>query len=102
MAKKYDDFDDGDQNGFFDQILNIVSERKREFAIVSVSAAVLLLGLVVWGSYPDSADTGATESVPIVRADAGAYKTTPETHGKASKRSKKGAICMLKSQQFLG
>lgn len=81
MAKKYDDFDDGDQSGFLDQILNIVSRRKREFAIVSVSAAVLLLGLVVWGSYPDSADTGAAESVPIVRADAGDYKTTPENPG---------------------
>jgi len=81
MARKYDDFDEGDSEGFFDQVLNIVSNRKREFAIVSVSAAVILLGLVVWGSYPDSEDAGGTESVPIVRADAGDYKTTPDNPG---------------------
>lgn len=80
MARNYDDFDEADTEGFFDQVLNIVSSRKREFAIVSVSAAVILLGLVVWGSYPDSQDS-ATESVPIVRADAGDYKTTPDNPG---------------------
>ncbi len=80
MARNYDDFDEADTEGFFDQVLNIVSSRKREFAIVSVSAAVILLGLVVWGSYPDNQDS-ATESVPIVRADAGDYKTTPDNPG---------------------
>lgn len=81
MAKKYDDFDEGDSDGFFDQILNIVSNRKREFAIASVAVAVVLLGIVVFGSYPDSEETAATESVPIVRADAGDYKTTPDNPG---------------------
>lgn len=81
MAKKYDDFDEGDSDGFFDQILNIVSNRKREFAIASVSVAVILLGIVIFGSYPDSEETAANESVPIVRADAGDYKTTPDNPG---------------------
>ena len=81
MAKKYEDFDEEGQDGFFDQILTIVSHRKREFAIVSVVAAVVLLGVIVFGSYPDDEQTAATESVPIVRADAGDYKTTPENPG---------------------
>lgn len=81
MAKKYDDFDEEGGDGFFDQILTIVSKRKREFAIVSVVAAVVLLGVIVLGSYPDDEQTAATESVPIVRADAGEYKTTPENPG---------------------
>ena len=81
MAKKYDDFDDAGEDGFFDQILTIVSRRKRGFAIASVVAAVALFGLVVWGSYPESEEVAATESVPIVRADAGAYKTTPDNPG---------------------
>ncbi len=81
MAKKYDDFDEEGGDGFFDQILTIVSHKKREFAIVSVAAAVVLLGLVVWGSYPDGEEVAAGESVPIVRAAAGDYKTTPENPG---------------------
>lgn len=81
MAKKYDDFDEEGGDGFFDQILTIVSHKKREFAIVSVAAAVVLLGLVVWGSYPDGEEVVAGESVPIVRAAAGDYKTTPENPG---------------------
>lgn len=80
MARKYDDFDEPEGSGVFDQILTIVGERKREFAIVSVSAAVILLGLVVWGSYPDEQDNGSA-SVPIVRADAGDYKTAPDNPG---------------------
>jgi hypothetical protein len=81
MAKKYQDFDEADQDGFFDQILNIVSRHKRGFAILSVVAAVVLLGVIVLGSYPEDEQTAATESVPIVRADAGEYKTTPENPG---------------------
>ncbi len=81
MAKKYDDFDEEDSDGLFGQILNIVSRRKREFAIASVAVAVILLGVVVFGSYPDSDEMAANESVPIVRADAGDYKTTPENPG---------------------
>lgn len=81
MAKKYEDFDEEGGDGFFDQILTIVSKRKREFAIVSVVAALVLLGVIVLGSYPDDEQTAATESVPIVRADAGDYKTTPENPG---------------------
>lgn len=81
MAKKYDDFDEEGGDGFFDQVLTIVSHKKREFAIVSVVAAVVLLGLVVWGSYPDGEEVAAGESVPIVRASAGDYKTTPDNPG---------------------
>jgi hypothetical protein len=81
MAKKYDDFDDAGDDRFFDQILTIVSCRKRGFAIGCVVAAVALLGLIVWGSYPESEQVAATESVPIVRADAGAYKTLPDNPG---------------------
>lgn len=80
MGKKYDDFDEAEGAGVFDQILTIVGERKREFAIVSVSAAVILLGLVVWGSYPDEQGNGSA-SVPIVRADAGNYKSAPDNPG---------------------
>lgn len=81
MAKKYDDFDEEGQNGFFDQVLTIVSNHKRGFAITSVVAAVILLGVVVFGSYPEDEQTASTESVPIVRADAGEYKTTPDNPG---------------------
>jgi hypothetical protein len=81
MAKKYDDFDEEGQNGFFDQVLTIVSNHKRGFAIFTVAAAVILLGVVVFGSYPDDEQTASTESVPIVRADAGDYKTTPDNPG---------------------
>lgn len=81
MAKKYDDFDEGDSDGLFGQILNIMSTRKREFAIASVSVAVILLGIVIFGSYPKDEETAATESVPIVRANAGDYKTTPDNPG---------------------
>jgi len=78
MARKYDDFDDQDQDGAFDQILSIVADRKREFAIACVAAAVILLGLIVWGTSGHDKGDG---SVPIVRADAGDYKTTPENPG---------------------
>lgn len=81
MARKYDDFDEQDQDGLFDQIFTIISRRKREFAIVSVSAAMILLGLVVWGSYPRDRETAESESVPIVRADAGEYKVVPDNPG---------------------
>lgn len=81
MAKKYDDFDEEGQDGFFDQVLTIVSNHKRGFAIVTVAAAVILLGVVVFGSYPEDEQTASTESVPIVRADAGDYKTTPDNPG---------------------
>lgn len=77
---KYNDFDEPEGDGVFDQILTIVGKRKREFAIASVSAAVILLGLIVWGSYPDDNNAGQA-SVPIVRADAGDYKTTPDNPG---------------------
>lgn len=77
---RYNDFDEPEGDGVFDQILTIVGERKREFAIASVTAAVILLGLIVWGSYPGSEDE-AGDSVPIVRADAGHYKTTPDNPG---------------------
>ncbi len=80
MARKFDDFDEPEGDGVFDQILTIVGERKREFAIACVSAAVILLGLIVWGSYPDE-DGANGASVPIVRADAGDYKTTPDNPG---------------------
>lgn len=80
MARKYNDFDEPEGDGVFDQLLTIVGERKREFAIACVTAAVVLLGLIVWGSYPDE-DSANGERVPIVRADAGDYKTTPENPG---------------------
>jgi len=81
MARKYEDFDEEGQDGFFDQVLTIISKRKRGFAIASVVAAVVLLGLVVFGSYPEDTEIAANESVPIVRADAGEYKTTPDNPG---------------------
>lgn len=81
MAKKYDDFDEADQDGVFDQIFGIISNRRKEFAIVSVAAAVLVLGLIVWDSYPSDSGDAASESVPIVRSDAGDYKTTPDNPG---------------------
>ncbi len=80
MARKYEDFDEEDQGGVFDQVFGIISNRKREFAIVSVVAAMVLLGVVVFGSYPESEES-AGESVPIVRADAGEYKVLPDNPG---------------------
>ena len=81
MAKKYDDFDEADQDGVFDQIFGIISGNRRTFAVVTVAAAVLVLGLIIWDSYPSSSEQAATESVPIVRADTGDYKTRPENPG---------------------
>ncbi|PZO88005.1 MAG: hypothetical protein DI626_02705 [Micavibrio aeruginosavorus] len=81
MAKKYDDFDEPDQDGVFAQISGLISNRKREFAIVSVVAALILLGIVVFGGYPDEGDTATGGSAPIVRADADPYKTTPDNPG---------------------
>lgn len=81
MARKDYDFDEADQDGIFDQVFGIISNNRKTFAVVSVLAAVLVLGLIVWDSYPDSTEQAATESVPIVRADAGDYKTTPVDPG---------------------
>lgn len=81
MAKKYDDFDEADQDGVFDQIFGIISSNRRTFAVLTVTAAVLVLGLIIWDSYPSSSEQAAAESVPIVRADAGDYKTRPENPG---------------------
>ena len=81
MARKYEDFDDQDQDGVFDQILTIVGRHKKGFALASVSTAVILLGLILWGTYPGSEDQSGDVSVPIVRADAGDYKTTPDNPG---------------------
>lgn len=80
MAKKYDDFDEEDQGGVFDQVSGIISTHKRSFAIASVVVALVLLGVVVFGSYPEN-ENAAGESVPIVRADAGEYKVVPENPG---------------------
>lgn len=81
MAKKYNDFDEDDQGGMFDQIFGIISNRRREFAIVSVVAAVLVLGLIIWDSSSGDGEQMAAESVPIVRAEAGDYKTAPDNPG---------------------
>lgn len=81
MARKYEDFDEPEQDGVFDQVLTIVGRHKKGFALASVSTAVILLGLILWGTYPGSEDTAGDVSVPIVRADAGDYKTTPENPG---------------------
>lgn len=81
MAKKYDDFDEADSGGMIDQIFGIISQHRKAFAATSVAAAVLVLGLIVWDSYPSNNEEAVTESVPIVRADSGEYKTTPENPG---------------------
>ncbi len=81
MARKYEDFDDQDQDGVFDQILTIVGRHKKGFALASVSTAVILLGVILWGTYPGSEEQSGDVNVPIVRADAGDYKTTPENPG---------------------
>lgn len=80
MAKKYDDFDEADSDGIFAQVFGIISRHRKGFAVVTVTAAVLLLGLIIWDSYPDGASDGS-ESVPIVRADSGEYKTAPDNPG---------------------
>ncbi len=79
MAKR-DDFDD-EQDGAFGQILSIVGQHKRTFAAVSVIAAVMLLGLIVWGTYPDEEDMAQNGNAPIIRADAESYKTAPDDPG---------------------
>lgn len=81
MAKKDYDFDEEDQGGVFDQIFGIVSHHKKAFAVVTVTAAVLLLGVVIASSYPGSDEQAAADSVPIVRADAGDYKVRPDNPG---------------------
>lgn len=81
MGKKFDDFDEADQGGLFDQIFGIISKNQKTFAVVSVAAAVLVLGLIVWDGNSGNDDESGTQSVPIVRAEEGDYKTTPENPG---------------------
>ena len=83
MAKKYDDFDESDQDGVFGLVVGLVSRHKRGFAVGCVLAAMVALGLVIWGSSPHkgSMDEAQGENVPIVRADAGDYKTAPDNPG---------------------
>ncbi len=58
--------------------MSLLSLGGRGFAAGAIFAALILLGLVLWIAYPGE---DATNEVPIIRADSGAYKTTPEEPG---------------------
>jgi len=58
--------------------MSLLSLGGRGFAAGAIFAALILLGLVLWIAYPGD---DVTNEVPIIRADAGSYKSTPEEPG---------------------
>lgn len=79
MSKKhYDEFDD-EPKFKGEKIMSLLSLGGRGFAAGAICAALVLLGLVLWIAYPSSDNAGG--EVPIIRADAEGYKTTPDEPG---------------------
>lgn len=58
--------------------MSLLSLGGRGFAAGAICAALILLGLVLWIAYPGD---DVTNEVPIIRADAGSYKSTPDEPG---------------------
>jgi cell division septation protein DedD len=82
-----DDFDDPAKPGIAASILNALENRRamapprrRATGIAMIVAVIAIFAGVVWYSYPrEAAEQGA--DVPLVKADAGPYKETPEDPG---------------------
>jgi hypothetical protein len=79
MAYRNEDFDNYDQDGFFSSLKQTMSKAGPRLMVGGAVVALLVLGGVFWGAYPESDD--AAQPVPVVRADIQPYKTTPEEPG---------------------
>ncbi len=89
--RKKDDFDDEfggpDAANAFGSIMNALDlrakfeARKPVFATGIVVALVAVLGSVIWYSYPKESAQREVMNTPIVRADAGDYRTAPAEPG---------------------
>lgn len=79
MANRYD-FDDN-EGGVGAKLAGLWEAVGPRFTVGAVALAVLILGGVIWASYPDGDTAGADQAVPIVRADAGEFKTAPDDPG---------------------
>ncbi len=89
--RKKDDFDDEfggpDAANALSLIMNALDlrakfeARKPVYATGIVVALVAVLGSVIWYSYPQESAQRAVMNTPIVRADAGDYRTAPAEPG---------------------
>ncbi len=89
--RKKDDFDDEfggpDAANAFGSIMSALDlrarfeARKPVYATSIVVALVAVLGSVIWYSYPKESAQREVMNTPIVRADAGDYRTTPAEPG---------------------
>lgn len=86
--RKKDDFDDEfAESNAWGAIMNAMDlrakfeARKPAFATSIVVAMVAVLGGVIWYSYPRESAQREVMNTPIVRADAGDYRTTPAEPG---------------------
>lgn len=75
MANRYD-FDDNDKGKFSGMWENMGPR----VTVGAVTLAVVILAGVIWATYPDDSTTPG-DAVPIVRADAGDFKTLPDDPG---------------------
>lgn len=75
MANRYD-FDENEKGGFAAFWENMGPR----VTVGAVGLAVVLLAGVIWATYPDD-DAAMGTAVPIVRADAGDFKATPDDPG---------------------
>lgn len=78
MANRYD-FDDND--GFGAKLSAFWESVGPRVTVGAVTLAVVVLGAVIWTSYPDDTANGPDQAVPIVRADAGDFKALPDDPG---------------------
>jgi len=82
-----DDFDEPNAAKAFGSIMDALDirskfeARKPVFASGIVIALVAVLGGVIWYSYPKETAQREVMNTPIVRADAGDYRTTPSEPG---------------------
>lgn len=76
MANKYD-FDEKD-NGRLSGLWETMGPR---VTVGAVTLAVVILAGVIWATYPGEEGAAPGEAVPIVRADAGSFKTAPDDPG---------------------
>lgn len=85
--RKNDEFDEPNAAKAFGSIMDALDlrskfeARKPVFASGIVIALVAVLGGVVWYSYPKETAQREVMNTPIVRADAGDYRTTPTEPG---------------------
>jgi hypothetical protein len=79
MGNRYE-FDEN-ENGLGAKLAGLFEGVGPRFIVSAVTLAVVILVGVVWATYPDSDSAGPDQAVPIVRADAGEFKTAPDDPG---------------------